>query len=297
MSADRSGTVQALYQYPVKSIAGNALQSCRVTDIGLAQDRQWLIVDQTGRFVTQRQIPHLVWITARLTPSHLILAAPNQPDLEVAIQNVLSPHRSMDADLTLRSVRIWNDTVMAIDCGEAAQSWLNKFLEVPNKSFHLVEFAPDSVRMTDTNGTALAPTPQHFSDGYGLNILGESSIVELNDRLAPLGQEPIDALRFRPNIVLSGLDAHEEDYLENITIFTHQGDITLNMVKPCTRCNIPDIDPYTAMQTPAVNQTLAGYRRLARMDDAICFGMNAVLTQGAGKLIQVGDRFEARIRI
>jgi len=288
MQADLSGTIQALYQFPIKGGAGNRLSQSVITEVGLQYDRQWLFVDEAGRFVTQRQIPHLVWVDAQASHNGLILNAPHKAELFV-------PWAQANSHNTV-SIQIWRDVVTAIDCGEAAAQWVNQYLDVPGKYFRLVQAHNESPRQADLTGTTLAPAPNLFSDGYGINIVSESSITDLNDRLAQGGHEPIDALRFRPNIVLAGLLPHEEDCMERLIIHTATGSIVIDLVKPCTRCAVPNIDPFTAISSPEVNDTLAVYRRLASMNDAICFAMNAVVTQGWGTTMRVGDRFEAQLR-
>ena len=287
MQADLTGTVQALYQFPIKGAAGNLLMQSVITEVGLQYDRQWLFVDEMGRFMTQRQIPHLVWVNAQPSSAGLLLNAPNQTALFV-------PWAQPDGHNTV-SIQIWHDVVTAIDCGDTAAQWITQFLEIPGKSFRLVQAHAGSARLADLTNTTLAPAPNLFSDGYGVNILSESSILTLNDRLNQGGFEPIDALRFRPNIVIAGLEPHEEDFIQRLTVHSASGPIVIDMVKPCTRCAVPNIDPFTAISSPEVNDTLAVYRQLASMNHAICFAMNAVITQGVGAVIHVGDRFEAQL--
>lgn len=287
MQVDLAGKVQSLYQFPIKGGAANLVMQSVITEVGLQYDRQWLFIDETGRFMTQRQIPHLVWVNAQASPAGLLLNAPNQTALFV-------PWAQPDDHNTV-SIQIWHDVVTAIDCGESAAKWINRFLEIPGKSFRLVQAHTASLRRADLTNTTLAPAPNLFSDGYGVNILSESSILMLNDRLNQGGFEPIDALRFRPNIVLTGLEPHEEDFIQRLTVHSASGPIVIDMVKPCTRCAVPNIDPFTAISSPEVNDTLAVYRRLPSMNNAICFAMNAVITQGVGAVMCVGDRFEAQL--
>jgi uncharacterized protein YcbX len=289
MQADLTGSIQALYNFPIKGGAGNLLNQSVTTEVGLQYDRQWLFVDETGQFITQRQIAHLVWVTAQASEKGLILNAPHQTELVVPWLN--------DVNHATVSVKIWRDTVSAIDCGEAAAKWVNHYLDVPGKSFRLVQALTTKPRHADLTGTTLAPAPNLFSDGYGFNILSESSISALNDRLVESGHEPVDVLRFRPNIVLSGLQPHEEDFIERLTVHTATGPIVIDMVKPCTRCAVPNIDPFTAISSPEVNDTLATYRRLVSMHDEICFAMNAIMTSGVGRVIKVGDPFEAHLKL
>ena len=98
--------------------------------------------------------------------------------------------------------------------------------------------------------------------------------------------------RFRPNIVLEHLEAHTEDHLSNLTIHTPQGQAQLHLVKPCPRCAIPDINPHTAISSPEINDTLRDYRTLARVNGAICFGMNGIVHAGIGQTLAVGQQAE-----
>ena len=98
--------------------------------------------------------------------------------------------------------------------------------------------------------------------------------------------------RFRPNIVLEELEAHTEDHLGELIIHTSYGQAQLHLVKPCPRCAIPDINPHTAISSPEVNDTLRGYRTLARVDGAICFGMNSIVHTGVGQILAVGQQVE-----
>jgi len=102
--------------------------------------------------------------------------------------------------------------------------------------------------------------------------------------------------RFRPNLVLSGLQAHEEDHLHEIRFDTHEGPVRLRLVKPCARCPIPNVDPETAQTGHEPLDTLSGYRADPRVDGGITFGMNAVIVEGFERVLQVGARGEATVR-
>jgi hypothetical protein len=117
----------------------------------------------------------------------------------------------------------------------------------------------------------------------------QSALDELNTRLRTQGHDAVSMARFRPNIVLDRLEAHTEDHLGELTIQTEQASAQLHLVKPCPRCAIPDIDPETAISSPEVNDTLRDYRTLARVDGAICFGMNGIVHSGVGQLLAVGQ--------
>jgi uncharacterized protein YcbX len=115
-----------------------------------------------------------------------------------------------------------------------------------------------------------------------------ASIDELNRRLAANGAGPVTMERFRPNLVLDGLPAHDEDHVDEIVFETGEGPVRLKLVKPCSRCSIPDVDPATAEQGHAVGDALAAYRADARLDGAITFGMNAVILEGIDRPLRAG---------
>jgi uncharacterized protein len=281
---EATGSITEIYAYPIKSGAAVPLSSSRITALGLATDRQWLIVDDTGRFQTQRQIPHLVWIAAKVSGDKLILSAPNQPVLELPLAN--EKHAK-------RTVTVWRDTLPAIDMGDAASQWLQDFLQIPGRVFHLVQFDPSQERLSDPNWTGQQAAAHQFADGFAINVLSQSALDAFNERLLEYGLPVADVRRFRPNLVLGNVPAHQEDRWRYLTIQTDEGPVELELVKPCPRCQIPNIDPETSIADEQVSELLAQYRRLEKMDGAVCFGVNAVVRSGAGRTIRCGDTYTA----
>lgn len=278
-----SGKVAAIYVYPIKSCAPVALSQSMLTPLGLAYDRQWLIVDETGRFQTQRQIPHLAWIEATPTADGLCLSAPNQKELTVASVSA-NGSNAQPVEVT-----IWHDTVTALDAGEPAAVWLNNFLQSPSKRYRLVQFDPRQPRLSDKHWTGHIDAPYQFADGFSVNVLSLAAMQGFNERLMQRGLDGIGIERFRPNIVIEGFAAHEEDLLRYLTLPGLDSDIIIELVKPCPRCQIPAINPQTASIEPEINDVLQSYRQLPAMNDAVCFGMNGIVREGAGKSIKLGD--------
>ena len=130
-----------------------------------------------------------------------------------------------------------------------------------------------------------------FADGYPVLVTTDSAMDELNTRLAAQGHPAVGMDRFRPNVVLSGLLPHDEDHLGPLECLTEDGAVLagLQLVKPCARCPIPNIDPATAESHPGVGDALQAYRQDARVNGAITFGMNAIVTHGAGTVLRVGQ--------
>ena len=90
--------------------------------------------------------------------------------------------------------------------------------------------------------------------------------------------------RFRPNLVLSGIEAYDEDHIDEIRV----GTLSLKLVKRCTRCQITTTDQSTAVVGVEPLPTLAGYRMDHQLN-GVAFGMNAIVTAGFGNALHRGD--------
>lgn len=274
--ADVSARITRLFVYPVKSCGGVELQQAELTEWGLDLDRAWMVVDEAGALRTQRELPRMALIKPQIKHSEVVLRAPGMLALHLAVDKVEQPTRA----------RVWDDEVAAFDMGDLAAQWFTDYLGVPCR---LVRFDPDHRRLSSKTWTGEDEALNQFSDGYPLLVLSQASVDGLNQRLAKAGEAAVGVERFRPNIVLEGLDAHDEDRLDLFHIATADGVVRLRPVKPCPRCPMPNIDPATAISTPVVSDTLQTYRQDPRVDGAITFGMNAITLQGLGATLAVGQ--------
>jgi uncharacterized protein YcbX len=281
--SDLSGTISRLFVYPVKSCAGIAVQEALLTETGLDLDRAWMVVDAEGVFLTQRALPRMALIRPQLRTSELVLRAPGMLALHVAMDAVEGP----------ATVTVWKDTVPAWDMGPLAAQWFTDFLGQPCR---MVRFDPDCRRLSSMDWTQGVEAPNQFSDAFPLLVTSEASLAELNARLAAAGQAGVGIERFRPNVVLAGFGAHDEDRVDMVRVDAGEQEVRLQPVKPCARCPIPNIDPATAEISPAVADTLQTYRQDARLGGAITFGMNAIVRQGVGQVLRVGQPVAADVR-
>lgn len=281
--SDVSGTIARLFVYPIKSCAGIEVREALLTETGLDLDRAWMVVDPEGQFLTQRELPCMALIRPQLKSEEMVLRAPGMLALHVGIDVVEQP----------MTVTVWRDTVPAWDMGPVAAQWFTDFLGTPCR---LVRFDPEVKRLSSMDWTGGVEAPNQFADGFPVLVASEASIDSLNERLAAAGHAPVGIERFRPNVVLAGVEAHDEDRVDQIRIDAEGGELHLAPVKPCARCPIPDIDPATAESTPVVGDTLRTYRQDKRLDGAITFGMNAIVRQGAGQVLRVGQRIAADLR-
>ena len=270
-------SVAQLFVYPVKSCAGVALAEAELTGTGLDLDRAWMVVDAQGRFVTQRELPRMALVQPQIKTLEVVLRAPGMLALHLGINQVDAPAR----------VQVWGDTVDAWDMGGVAAQWFSDFLGQPG--LRLVRFDPEVRRLASARWTGDLAAPIEFADGFPVLVTSQASLAELNQRLHAAGQGAVGIERFRPNLVLAGVESHDEDLLNELTLHTAQGQEQQGLVKPCPRCPLPNVDPATGQSSPEVMDMLQTYRADHRLDGALTFGMNAVIVQGAGHTLRVGD--------
>jgi uncharacterized protein len=285
--ADLLARIDQLWIYPVKSCAGIALPAVELTPTGLRWDRHWMVVDAEGGFVSQRELPRMALIQPGLAEGGLVLTAPGMPPLRVA-------HGATGPALT---VRVWDDQLDALDMGDAAAQWFSDCLAVGAPEglarLRLVAFDPSVRRVCSPQWTGGRTAWTQFADGFGVLVTSTASLDELNRRLKQGGHAPVAMNRFRPNVVLSGVEPHDEDRMGLWRVITEAGEAVLDNVKPCARCPIPNIDPMTALTSPAVGDTLQTYRQDRRLGGAVTFGMNAMATAGLGQVLRVGQQVRA----
>ncbi len=280
---DLSVTVRSVHVYPVKSCAGTTPADALVAETGFDLDRAWMVTGPDFTFVTQRELPRMALIQPTLKSEEMILRAPGMLALHVALDRVEAPCRA----------RVWNDSVAAFDMGDLCAQWFSDFLGRP---LRLVRFDPEGRRIADRAWTGAIEADTSFQDGFPLLVVSGASLDELNRRLSAAGEPSVTLARFRPNVVLDGLEAHDEDNLDEIVVDTAGGPVTLKLVKPCSRCPIPDIDPVSAEPGHAVGDALAAYRADPRLDGALTFGMNAIVVDGIDRKLAGGQRGHASYR-
>jgi uncharacterized protein len=289
LPADLHGVISQLIVYPVKSCAGVPVPEAILLDTGLEFDRAWMVVDERGEFLTQRELPRMALIQPQLKYHEMILRAPGMLALHVKLDEVEAPVR----------VRVWDDEVAAYDMGKIAAQWFTDFL---GTTARLVRFDPEHRRLSSLKWTGGIEALNQFDDGFPLLVISEASLSQFNDKLVASGSAAVSMARFRPNIVLgdaadvAGLAPHDEDRLDLLHIATSEGMVKLKPVKPCPRCPIPNVDPATGASSPEVGDMLQTYRQDARVNGAVTFGMNAIVIDGIDCLLKVGQPFGGSYR-
>ncbi len=253
----------ALHVYPIKSAGGISPAEWEVDDFGLRYDRRWMVIDDAGELVTQRDRPRLALVRTRLTGDGLEVTAPGHPALELPL------HPSGGATTT---AIVWDDSCRALLAGEAAARWFSELLQC---SCRLVYMPDETVRPADPT---FAPPGIRvsFADAFPFLLISEESLADLGSRLAV----PLPMNRFRPNLVIAGGAPYVEDTLTGFEL----AGILFRVVKPCDRCVITTTDQETAQRGREPLQTLATYRR---QGGKVLFGQN-VVHLGRGRL-RVGE--------
>ena len=273
---DVRAKIAQLFIYPIKSCAGIELKEAVLTDTGLDLDRAWMVVDEQGVFLSQRELPRMALIQPLLKTYDMIVKAPGMLALHVSIDEVEKPV----------TVTVWEDTVKAFDMGDLAAQWFSDFL---GKAVRLVRFDPEQTRLSSMKWTNGIEAKNGFDDGFAVLVTSVASLKVLNDKLVADGEKAVTMQRFRPNVVLTGVDAHDEDRLDTLNIETQEGVAQLKHVKPCVRCTIPDVDLQSGKQGTAVGDMLQSYRADPQMDGGITFGMNAIVLSGEDSTLRVGQ--------
>ena len=267
-------TLSGLFVYPVKSLGGIALQQAVVQPRGLQYDRRWMLVDEASRFVSQREVGELALLGTAIEPPFLVVFSKKKPANRIRI-----PLEPPEAGMPELDVQIWDDHCRARLHATAVNDWFSAVLGTPLR----LVFLPDSTRRPVDARYA----PGHavsFADAYPFLLIGQASLDELNGRLA----EPVPMNRFRPNFVLAGSAAFEEDGWGDFDL----GGQPFRAVKPCARCLVPTTDQDTARRSAEPLKTLTAYRRDGHK---VLFGQNVIWLEPGGEgLVRIGDRFNPK---
>lgn len=260
--------VSALYCYPIKGCAPVSLLESAVTSAGLEHDRTFVIVDADGKACTQRRHPTLALIRPRISSEGSQLELHYAGSAPIRFATATTPERSR--------VDLFGVTYEGLDQGDAVAHWLSARLDQPSR---LMRVPPDHQRITD----GLTPGTSAFADSAPIHILSAASLTLLNSKMVDKGSPPLPMERFRPNIVIDGVETpHVEDTIWRARI----GDAALGFAKSAIRCVVTTVDQALGTKTgPEPLRTLATYRRGA--DGGTVFGTKYAVT--ATGRISVGD--------
>jgi len=299
-----SATISQLFIHPVKGCRGISVQSATLTKTGLEYDREWAVVRASdGKFVSMREEPKLALVVPELVGNTMTITAPNMN------KPLIVP--LVPTSTQTRTCTVWEWTGTALDEGDEAAAWFTSYLGSPNRLVRYIGSeggakAADAVRPTDPEFAPGSETA--LSDGFPMLLANEASLADLNARLAASDSDeaniPIMIRAFRPNIVVSGLPAWEEDKWRQLRVTPSAGGghtIEMTSVKPCSRCKVPTINPETGVPSQGEpSDILAMFRKGSHLQwsvkswkHAVHFGWNLIHSpQAVGQVVSVGDRVE-----
>ena len=276
-------TVTGLFSYPVKGCRANAHATVAVRETGLSDDREWMVVDARSSpalFISQRECAAMSMLCVDVNDDGgLTLSTVGGDALRVE-----APSRN-----SLIKVKVWSHDTIALDAGDAAAIWLKGKLGL-SYPVRLVRFNRDMRRDCHRLYVGNSGAHTYFADGFPLLIVNTASLADLNQRIGGSAGDGVPMNRFRPNVVIAGLPAWDEDHVDTLTI----GQVVLKLAKPCVRCEVTTTDQTTGISaSDEPLNTLARFRNNGEFG-GVTFGWNAVvLTPG---IISTGDQGRVEYR-
>ncbi|MFK7809212.1 MAG: MOSC domain-containing protein [Saprospiraceae bacterium] len=261
-------TVSQLFLYPVKSLSGISVDNANMTKRGFRFDRRWMVVNNENLFMSQRDYPEMATIKVAIENDKLRLFTNNE---RTGVCVPLEPKERKN----LKKAKVWQSECEVVYGFEEANKWLSKQLSTSCE----IVYMPEQTHRPVTSELVPENTIVSFADGYPYLVIGTASLDDLNGRL----KEAIGIERFRPNIVVQTETAFEEDAWKRFQL----GNVDFSGVKPCSRCQMINVNPKTAIVENQPLRTLAKYRM---EETKIKFGLNALWSGGKDKL-SVGDKF------
>ncbi|RZM24833.1 MAG: MOSC domain-containing protein [Pedobacter sp.] len=254
-----------IYIYPIKSLGGIRLQHSEVSETGLKFDRQWMLVDLEGTFVSQRKYHQLSLLQVGINKEKIIVTHKLNQNLRLEFSATAETGK-------LIPVTVWDDSCVGMEVSRDVNDWFSSFLGMEVKLVKMVSTEPRLVDPRYANNQEVVS----FSDGYPFLIISQASLDRLNQQL----EQPVLIDRFRPNFVFSGGEAHVEDSFADFQI----RDVIFSAVKPCARCVLVTVDQQSGVKSNEPLKTLASYRT---RNKKVMFGQN--LIHKGEDLIAVGD--------
>ncbi|MEM0909488.1 MAG: MOSC N-terminal beta barrel domain-containing protein [Pseudomonadota bacterium] len=276
-------TIKQLFIYPVKSLAGIEVVDWPALNTGLKWDRQFMLIDEKGMFVTQRQLPDMVLIRPSIEDDELTFSYGN----EQSITMPLSAEQKNSADI---DARIWKDTCQTFEPEPSVSQWFTGILQRKVTLVALSKKRPQSSpERFGENTTTL------FADAAPYLVINQKSLLALNDSLSHKALSSVDIRRFRPNIVVDGdMTAFDEHHYNKLLTENY----SIELIDHCQRCIITTIDPDTGIKDPKLEpfKTVAEINPMPQNAKSPAFGVNATVTsrQENGVKLKVGDKLVAQ---
>ena len=251
--------------YPIKSCGGISVASAVLEPRGFAGDRRYMLVDERGRFLTQREHPRMATLRVREADGGWVVEAPGQRTLSLPVRLPSGPQRA---------ATVWRDTLELTEADHAVNRWFSGALDIPCR---LVNMSKGHVRPLRP-GRGRDGDQVSLADGAPVLLTATASLAQLNGRLT----RPVGMLNFRPNLVAETDTPFEEDQWGRIRI----GEAEFDVAWACTRCVLTTIDPETAVKDPD-GEPIRTLKTFRRGPEGVMFGQN-LIPRRIG-VVSVGD--------
>ncbi|TFB81416.1 MOSC domain-containing protein [Terrimesophilobacter mesophilus] len=287
--------VTRLRTYPVKSFAGNDVETAVVEPWGLAGDRRWALVDVTGRNVTARMVHELLGLRAEpVDDSTIRLSDRGGGSLMVSVP------------VGRATVAVgFSGLDQATPADDTASAWISERIGMV---LRLVWQPDPTLRPIAEKHGGRPGESLSLADDGPLLLVTAASMHQLNDWVAAEQAlpdlpdldpgdlsgdanpevRPLDIVRFRPNVIVEGGEPFAEDGWETVRI----GDVEFRKTVLCDRCVMTTIEPTTLEGGKEPIRTLARHRR---WDGKTWFGIRLApvgVLPRSGVSIAVDDRVE-----
>jgi len=252
-------TVQSIHIYPIKSLAGISLNEGFASITGFQYDREWMLIDENNKMITQRDLPKLCLFQQKISSEYLTISF-NDSIIAIPLQS---------KEQALFTCKVWNDEVDVFEVDANISSWFSEQLNIKCK---IVRVSNNHKRIHHKKGEI----SMSLADGYPYLFIGTASLDLLNSKL----EDAVEMNRFRPNLVIHSETAHDEDGWKTFDL----GTAKFNGSHPCGRCQVVTINQTTAIANKEPLRTLSSYRKTGQR---VNFGMNVFCTDEG--VLKIGD--------
>lgn len=217
-----------------------------------------------------------------------------QQEKEVHVPLNPTQQQISEKGYTVDDMEIWKDKPrsLIIASTEKDEPWIHELRSYLGITNHLALFRvskkdqPREVYRCAARKEDLGYQPTvSFQDAYPLHIMNLASVRDVGSKLQK-GAPPLSAQNFRPNIIIIGGGAYDEDSWKRIEIGGYGYYVSCRTV----RCLLPNNHPITGKKHGSEpNRTLKDFRRIDAGDPKnACLGMQMVPALEYSK-IEVGD--------
>lgn len=274
--------IEQLNIFPVKSLGGISLLSATLTTTGLAGDREWMLVDEKGKFATQRKLPLLATIKPSIIDNKLVLT--NRDGDSIVLEKPVEE--------SLIDISLWKDRFKALETNMEYSQWITDSIN-STKPLKLVYFDKQYNRGLDS--TRFGEGHTYFSDGAPFLVTNVASLDALNKTLESQQLAPAAMDRFRANIVISGLPAFEEHNIKEL--HSNASPSVIALKDHCSRCAVITVDQSTGLRSKGAYpfKQLAQLNAMPNNSKAPAFGVNSILMSGEGDTVSCQETFDCVI--